>query len=247
MVAYYGNGAASGLGILGVGTPDQAAVAVQGQANQYAFAGKPVLPAMELIATVALPEPGPDGVYSSHGDLAMVERYLAAARRLKELLILDFQPGHSDFLTQVQRFRQFLVQPDVGVAVDPEWHLKPGQIPGQVIGSATAAEINAVSAYLQQLTIAYRLPQKLFVIHQFQLAMLPDRAGIVARPGLATVFHADGDGTPFAKLGVYRDLNFPGPPYFRGFKLFFNRDRPLLSPQQVIAEVSPAPDLISYQ
>src|SRR4051812_3861264 len=117
VVAYYGNGAASGLGILGVGTPDQAAVAVQGQANQYAFAGKPVLPAMELIVTVALPEPGPDGVYSSHGDLAMVARYLAAARRHKELLVLDFQPGHSDFLTEVKRFRQFLVQPDVGVAV----------------------------------------------------------------------------------------------------------------------------------
>jgi hypothetical protein len=247
VVAYYGNGAAPGLGILGSGTPDQAAAAVQQQADQYAFAGKPVLPAMELITTVALPEPGPDGVYSSHGDPAMVANYLAAARRHKELLVLDFQPGQGDFLTQVQRFESFLDQPDVGVALDPEWHMKPGQIPGQVIGSASAADINAVSAYLEGLVTRHRLPQKLFVIHQFQAPMLPDRQAIVARPGLATVFHADGNGTPGTKLDVYGSLAFPGPPFYRGFKLFFTRDYPLMSPQQTISQVNPVPDLISYQ
>jgi hypothetical protein len=247
VVAYYGNGAAPGLGVLGEGTPDEAAERVQQQADQYAFAGKPVLPAMELITTVALPEPGPDGVYSSHGDPAMVSQYLAAARRHKELLVLDFQPGTGDFLTQVKRFEKFIVQPDVGVALDPEWHMKPGQIPGQVLGTASAADINAVSAYLHQLVSKYQLPQKLFVIHQFQLPMLPDRQAIAARPGLATVFHADGNGSPYAKLDVYRSLDFPGPPYYRGFKLFFTRDYPVMTPQQAMTQVSPVPDLITYQ
>jgi hypothetical protein len=247
VVAEYGGSDGPGLGVLGAGTPDEAAVSVAQRAEQYEFAGKPVQPAMELIATVALASPGPDGVYSSRGDPAAVARYLAAARRHKELLILDFQPGQSDFLTQLKRFEQFIVQPDVGVALDPEWHMGPGQIPGQVLGSSSAASINEVSAYLQGIVDAYRLPQKLFVIHQFNLSMLPDRAGIIARPGLATVFHADGHGPPGVKLDVYHALAFPGPPFYRGFKLFLNRDTPVLTPQQAMTQVLPVPDLVTYQ
>ncbi len=247
VVAYYGGSGGPGLGILGAGTPDQAADAIQAQADQYAFVGKPVLPAMELITTVALAEPGLDGTYASRGDPDAVARYLAAARRHKQLLILDFQPGRGDLLPEVKRYEKFIVQPDVGVALDPEWHMKPWQVPGQVIGSDSAADVNGVSDYLARLVRAHRLPQKLFVLHQFQPSMLPDRAAIIAHPELATVFHADGNGSPFAKLDVYRQLAFPGPPFYRGFKLFFTRDSPIMTPQQAMSQVTPVPDLISYQ
>ncbi len=246
VIAYYGGPGGPGLGVLGNGTPDQAAAAVEQQAQQYAFAGRPVQPALEFITTVALASPGLDGIYSSRGDPAIVQQYLNAARAHKELLVLDFQPGQSDFLSQIRRFQKFLVQPDVGVALDPEWRMQPGQIPGKVLGSAAAAEINQVSAYVAGLVAKYRLPQKLFVIHQFNLAMLPDRQAIVARRGLATVFHADGHGPPGVKSDVYHDLAFPGPPFYRGFKLFFQRDTPMMTPQQVMA-LNPAPDLVTYQ
>jgi hypothetical protein len=246
VVAYYGSSAGPGLGILGAGTPDQAAAAVARQAELFDTPARPALPAMELIATVALGSPGPDGTYSSRGDPAAIERYLQAARRHKELLVLDFQPGTGDFLTEIKRFQQFVIQPDVGVAIDPEWHMQPGQVPGTVFGSATAADVNAVSAYLAAVVVRYRLPQKLFVIHQFRPSMLPDRQNIVARRGLATVFHADGNGSPTAKVDVYNLLAFPGAPFYRGFKLFFTRDYPLLTPQQTVA-LTPAPDLVTYQ
>jgi hypothetical protein len=246
VVAYYGSSAGPGLGVLGVGTPDQAAAAVARQAELFDTPTRHAQPAMELIATVALASPGPDGTYSSRGDPAAVERYLQAARRHKELLILDFQPGSGDFLSEIKRFQQFVVQPDVGVAIDPEWHMQPGQVPGTVFGSATAAEVNAVSAYLTTVVTRYRLPQKLFVIHQFRPSMLPDRQNIVARPGLATVFHADGNGSPTTKVDVYNLLAFPGAPFYRGFKLFFNRDYPLLTPQQTL-DLTPPPDLVTYQ
>jgi hypothetical protein len=246
VVAYYGGAGGPGLGVLGAGTPDQAAAAVAQQAQLFATPTRPVQPALELIATVALPEPGPDGTYSSHGDPAAVQRYLAAARSHHELLVLDFQPGQGDFLPEVERFAPFLTQPDVGVAVDPEWHMQPGQIPGTVYGSATAASINAVSGYLAAIVARYRLPQKLFVIHQFRPSVLPDRPAIVARPGLATVFHADGNGTPYDKVKVYDLLAFPGAPFYRGFKLFFTKDTPLMTPQQTLA-LAPAPDLVTYQ
>ena len=246
VVAYYGSSAGPGLGILGAGTPDQAAAAVARQAQLFVTPTRPVQPAMELIATVALGSPGPDGTYSSRGDPAAVARYLAAARRHKELLVLDFQPGQGDFLTEIKRFQNFVVQPDVGVAIDAEWHMKPGQVPGTVFGSASAADVNTVSAYLAGIVARYRLPQKLFIIHQFRPDILPDRQLIVARPGLATVFHADGNGTTYAKVEVYNLLAFPGAPFYRGFKLFFTRDYPLMTPQQTLA-LNPAPDLVTYQ
>ncbi len=246
VVAYYGGSDGPGLGILGASTADEAAAAVDRQAQLYAFAGRPVQPALELIATVALADPGPDGTYSSHGDPAAVDRYLAAARRHKELLVLDFQPGQGDYLTQIQRFARFVAEPDVGIALDPEWHMKSGEVPGKTYGSSSAASINAVSAYLDGIVANRRLPQKLLVIHQFRTSMLPDRSAIVARPGLATVFHADGNGTPDDKVKVYGILGFPGPPFYRGFKLFLTRDTPLLSPRETMA-LSPAPDLVTYQ
>ena len=246
VVAYYGGDGGPGLGVLGAGTPDEAAAGVARQAQLFATPVRPVQPALELIATVALPSPGPDGTYSSHGNPASVQRYLDAARRHHELLVLDFQPGQGDFLSEIQRFGHFITQPDVGVAVDPEWHMQPGQVPGTVYGASTAASINAVSSYLAGIVVRYRLPQKLFVIHQFRPSVLPDRQNIVARPGLATVFHADGNGSPYDKVKVYDLLAFPPAPFYRGFKLFFTRDTPLMTPQQTLA-LQPAPDLVTYQ
>jgi hypothetical protein len=249
VVTYYGVGGNPTLGILGAASPEQGAVAVEKRAAAYAGYGRPVQPAMELITTVALGSPGPNGDYSSPGDPASVAAYLAAAKRHRQLLVLDFQPGRSEFLTQVRRFEPFLLDPNVGVAVDPEWKVGPGQAPGGGrIGSASAAGVNAVGAYLSNLVRTHNLPQKLFVVHQFNFAMLPDRGNIVRYPGLATVIHADGLGPMPAKVGVYRQLAIPAPPFFAGFKVFFNPrfDPTLMSPAQIMS-LRPRPDLISYE
>ena len=246
VVAYYGSGEFPGLGVLGKTPPDQAAQAIQKQAGGYAFAGRKVLPAMELITTVALDHPGPNGTYSSPGNPDIVQKYLDVARKNKMYLILDFQPGQGEFLPQVQRFEKFLTQPDVGVALDAEWRMKKGQIPGKTYGSATAAEINGVTAYVQGLVQQNNLPEKLVLIHQFRLDMLPDRQNIVARPGLATVFHADGFGPQSEKKKVYAALALPPPPFHIGFKLFYKDDPDLMTPKQAM-ELQPAPDLITYQ
>lgn len=246
VVAHYGGSGGPSLGVLGRGAPDQAAAAIEKRAQAYAFAGRPVQPAMELITTVALDAPGPDGTYSSRGNPQAVERYLAAAKRHRMLLVLDFQPGRGDFLGQVRRFERFLREPEVGVALDPEWRMSAGQRPGQVIGSASAASINEVSAYLAALVEKHRLPEKLFVVHQFRPSMLPDRERIVARPGLATVFHADGNGPVTTKKESYARLDLPGAPFRVGFKVFLRADPVLMSPQAVMA-LRPQPDLVTYQ
>jgi hypothetical protein len=89
-----------------------------------------VRPAFELITSVAQRRPAPDGRYSTGLTHAQVQRYLDAAVRAKMLLVLDFQPGLAKVLDQVKHYERFLLQPEVGIAIDPEWVLKEGQKPG---------------------------------------------------------------------------------------------------------------------
>ncbi len=245
VVAFYGGATTSALGVLGEGTPDQAARRLEPVARRYARPGRPVLPAFELIVTVAQSSAGADGNYSAPTAFRDIRRYLAAARRARMLLLLDIQPGRADFLREVRRYERFLREPDVGLALDAEWSMRPGQVPGQTIGSTDAATINRVSAYLAGIVRRGRLPQKLLVIHQFTPQMVRNRAAVRSRPGLAVTFHIDGFGGQFAKRSKYRELRARRP-FFNGFKLFYDEDRDMLTPREVLG-LRPAPDLVTYQ
>ncbi len=245
MVAYYGGAGTEALGVLGEGSPDTAARRLLAAAKPFATSTRPVLPAFELITTVAQAHAGDDGNYSEPTAAADVQRYLDQVRKIKGLLVLDLQPGRSDFLSQARRYQKFLEQPDVGLALDPEWHMGPGEVPGKTIGSATAADINEVSAYLAGIVARKKLPQKLFVIHQFTYDMVADKARVVSRPGLAVVFHIDGFGSREAKLQKYAALHVK-PPFYNGLKLFYDEDINRFSPKEALA-LKPSPDLFSYQ
>ena len=246
VVAYYGAPGGDELGVLGRGTPDQAAAAIERSAAKYAGFGRRIQPAMELIATVAQAGPGRDGLYSKPIPSSDIARYLAAAHRHKLLLILDFQPGRGEFLPQVRQVERFLLDPSVSVALDPEWKVGRTQVPAQVIGSSSAASINAVGRYVSALVGAHRLPDKLLVVHEFTLPMLPHRGNIARPAGLEVVLHADGLATPAKKIAVYHDLRFPCPPFHAGFKLFYRADTGLMKPAQVMA-LRPQPEIVTYQ
>lgn len=247
VVAHYGTATTAVLGVLGEGTPDQAGRNLLAAAEPFGKAsGRRILPAFELIVSVAQRSPGDDGDYSAYIPDADIERYLAAARRIKALVLLDLQPGLADPLAQAQHFEKFLREPDVGLALDPEWKLYGDQKPGRQIGTLDAASVNRVSAWLGELTARLDLPEKLFVLHQFQQRMLPDRDAIVVRPGLATVVHVDGFGTRGGKLETYAAVADTTGRLRNGFKLFLDEDVDLMSPAEVMA-LTPQPDLITYQ
>jgi hypothetical protein len=234
------------LGVLGTADPDTIAAQVSARAAQYAAAGRTVLPAFELIATMAQPCRVDFPLCTSAASSQTIQAYLDAAHRHRMMLILDIQPGRGEFLPQVQALRPFLSDPSVGVALDPEWKLGPDQYPIESIGSSSAASINAVGGYLAGIVHAENLPDKLLLVHQFVLSELPDRPNIKVYPGVETLLHADGFGSPGVKVGVYRQLAFPSPPYRVGFKLFFTRDTSLMLPATVMS-LRPQPDLVSYQ
>jgi hypothetical protein len=247
IVAYYGAPQDDQLGALGIGTPARAVARLERQAKAYGRKTRPVLPALELIAVIAHGDAGPQGRYSLRQRDSVIRRYLKAARKAKALLVLDIQPGRSDFFTETRRLRKWLREPDVGLALDPEWHVQAGQIPGQVIGSVSAREVNATSAWLAQLVARYKLPQKLFLVHQFTPGMVPVRA-LKKRDGLAMVINVDGFGGQEVKIAKYREFvrtaNAAG--LRRGFKLFYQEDTRLMKPRQVL-RMSPPPDVVVYE
>jgi hypothetical protein len=121
-----------------------------------------------------------------------------------------------------------------------------GEVPGQVIGSSTSPDILAVRDYLAGVVARHHLPDKLLMVHQFTLQMLPDRQLITPRKGIEIVFHADGFGTQAAKNNTWHGLDFPGRPYGTGFKLFTKQDTDMMTPDEAL-DRSPEPDVITYQ
>jgi hypothetical protein len=245
VVAFYGAPQDAELGELGIGSPAKMAARLERQGRPY---GSRVLPAFELISTVASGSPGNGGRYSYRQPRRVIDRYLKAARAAKALLILDIQPGHVDFMADVRALRPYLEQPDVSLALDPEWKVPEGQVPGQVIGSTDAADVNRVSAYLSAIVREKRLPQKLLVVHQFTDDMIQRKELLSQPPGVALTLNVDGFGDRPNKISKYREFTrAPAARRFAtGFKLFYREDTNLMTPRQVL-RLRPRPSLVVYE
>lgn len=246
VVALYGAPQDPELGSLGIGTPDQAGTRLRHQAARYRSLGRPVLPAMELLVDIADRDPGPDGQYRTRQSDAVIRRYLAAARRAKALLVLDIQPGRADFFTETIRLRKWLLQPDVALALDPEWHVAAPALPGKVIGSVDAREINAVSYWLELITKRHHLPQKLLLIHRFTDGMIRDDQNLKPRPHLAVTINVDGFGAPPIKVAKYESFARKARGLHDGFKLFYKEDTNLMQPRDV-RRLRPRPEVVVYE
>lgn len=249
MVALYGHPSGPALGALGEQDPAAAVTRVQELAQQYASVdGENVIPAFEIIATVASGGPGLDGDFSNETDPAELKPYVDAIVNAGGYAFLDLQPGRASLLEQAKRYESLLKHPQVGLALDPEWKLGPDQLPMTDIGHVEAAEVNEVSEWLAALTRDNGLPQKGLIIHQFQLQMLRDREQIrMDHPELATIIHVDGHGSTGDKFGTWdvmrQDLN---PAAFLAWKNFIDEDTPMFTPEQTLA-VNPRPWFVSYQ
>jgi len=249
LVALYGHPGTPALGVLGEQGPDASIARARTVAAPYRqLSDVPVIPAFEIIATVATGGPGGGGNYSFEASVASLRPWVEKAGAAGMYVVLDLQPGRTDFLTQAKLYAPLLRLPYVGLALDPEWRLGPGQRPLQQIGSVSAQEINAVSAWLADLTAAGRLPQKLLVLHQFRLSMIRDPAALdTGHDELALLVHMDGQGPPSSKDDTWRAVTRAAPkgvPF--GWKNFYDEDKPILTPAQTMSK-RPAPVMISYQ
>jgi hypothetical protein len=249
IVALYGSPFYPALGALGQQGLQASIARVKALAAQYAALTRvPVVPAFEIIASVASAAPGPGGTYSQAFSAAALQPWVEAATRAGLYVTLDLQPGRASFLAQARQYQSLLELPDVGLALDPEWQLQPGQLPLQQIGSVSIAEVNAVASWLAALTSTNHLPQKLLELHEFRLSMIQDIQQLdTGYDDLAVVINMDGQGSPGAKLQTWRAVVAAAPRgVFFGWKDFYAEDTPMLGPAQTISH-DPTPVLISYQ
>lgn len=246
VVAYYGAPQDRELGALGIGRPQAAARRLERQARPYERPRRPVLPAFELIAAIVTSEAGAGGDHSMRQDPATIGRYLRAARRNDMLLILDIQPGYAPFLQEAKALERWLKEPDVSLALDPEWSMDPGELPGQTIGETDAATINEVSRWLSGLVRRYDLPQKLLVVHRFTGDMIEAEDQLERHPGVALVVNVDGFGDRPNKISKYNEFTRGKRDRRHGFKLFYEEDVNLMRPRDVLA-LRPQPDLVVYE
>jgi hypothetical protein len=204
LLALYGYPGTPALGALGQQGLSASIGRIRRIAAEYQpLSSVPVVPAFEILATVAHASPGPDGSYSYESTVASLLPWVRRATAAGLYVVLDLQPGRASLLAQARRYQGLLKLPDVGLALDPEWKLQPGELPLHQIGSVGVAEVNAVVRWLAGLTARFRLPQKLIVLHQFRLSMLIGEQRLdTGHDDLAIVIHMDGQGTQSDK----RDL-----------------------------------------
>lgn len=248
--AMYGYPGAPQLGVLGEQGVGASVRRVERLAAKYRQVSKATfVPTFEIIATVASASAGKDKDFSTEASIKTLTPLVDAAEKAGIYVILDLQPGRTDFLTQAKRYRSLLERPHVGLALDPEWRLKPKQKHLRQIGSVHVGEINRTADWLAALTRKKRLPQKLFVVHQFSLSMIKNRSQLdTDHAELATVIHVDGSGPQGAKQGTWKVLHQDAPPVAGwGWKNFIDEDKPMLTVPQTWRSVRPKPDLITYQ
>lgn len=249
LFGYSGAPLSEGLGRLGIGDLDERVVELEERGEEYA-GGRDIMPVLELIATIVHPVPGADGMFRTHQPDEIVDDYLAAARRHNGILLLNIQPGRADFIDEVKRWEDYLVEPDVGVALDPEWAVDEGQVPGEVYGRTSGEELDEVAAYLSGLVEEHNLPEKVMVYHQVHRDVVQDESELRPHDGVVIIKSVDGIGAPKDKVGTYDRVNKDMPEHVvAGFKLFYEEDAehgPIMTGEQVL-EMRPRPQYVLFE
>lgn len=248
ILTFYGFPGDPNMGILGEFDKETVLAKVREQAAVYEAAdpSRPVLIGMEVIASVAQPEPQPDGSYLLDTPSEVLDEYAAFAQENDILLFLDVQIGRRTVQAEVEGLRPWLELPFVHLALDPEFAMAEGELPGDHIGQVDASDIAFTQQYLANLSAEMGIPPKVLIVHQFIESMIENKDQVAPVAGVQLVIDSDGWGTPADKRATYDAVIGCCPIEFDGVKLFYQQDVPLMTPEEVL-ELDPVPDLIIYQ
>ena len=244
VLSYYGNPYVDTMGILGELSPEDLVASVRDHARAYdALNGhRGMVPALHLVYGTAQPEPGREGKYLLYVDDETLREYIDLACRNKLLIFLDMQIGRSDVEAEVRKVLPYMRDSHVQLALDPEFAMPPGEVPGETIGALDAADINTAQRLVQDYVKEHRLPDKIIVVHQFEDGMITQREMIQDYPRVRLVIDMDGYGP--AEIKEVKYGWYAAPAEYAGIKLFFKHDPDLLSESDVLAL---NPDVIIYQ
>jgi hypothetical protein len=248
IIAYYGNPLSTQMGILGALPPAQMLDKLAATAHQWALADSThvVRPALQLIATVAQDHRGVDGKYRVRHSDSLIAKVAGWAEERNWLMFLDVQVGQSTVPDELPRLLPWLRKPWVHLALDPEFAMHDGRIPGKKFGTLDARDINYAIDVLAKLVTDEHLPPKVLVVHRFTEDMLTNYRQIKHDPRVQVVIDMDGYGGPALKKHIYDLIVARRPVQFTGFKLFYRNDKPMMSLADVLS-LTPIPLYIQYQ
>jgi hypothetical protein len=253
IVAFYGNPLEKRMGALGEYPKDVMLKMLDKEVARWAKAdpSHPVIPALHMVVTTAQGAPGKNGLYRLRMKDSLVNAIHSWAKEKKGIFFVDVQLGKDDVRNEIPRLAPFLENPDVHIAVDPEFAMKTsGAVPGTKIGTMDASDINWVINYVDSIVKAKKLPPKILVVHRFTRKMVTNAKDIRPTPNVQVVMDMDGWGPPWLKFDSYHDYVKAEPVQFTGFKLFFHNDTKkgdlLLTPGEVL-RLNPRPLYIQYQ
>ena len=248
IVAYYGNPKSQKMGILGQLPPEEMLLRLEATATEWAKSerGRKVLPALHMVVTVAQRKPGKSGMYRLRQPDELIERVLSWAEGRRWIVFLDVQIGGSSLASELSRLVKYLERPYVHLALDPEYAMQPGGVPGRQIGTLDAAQVNEAVQLLTTIVDRQNIPPKVLVVHRFTQGMLTHYEQIKLDQRVQVVVNMDGFGPPRIKEDAYKSFIALEPVQFTGFKLFYKKDRPMMPPKWVLG-LTPKPVYIQYQ
>jgi hypothetical protein len=243
VVAIRGAPQSPSLGGLGAGSPNDALRSLDRLSGQYEGTGRRVMPAFELLTVLATDLPGADGKYRFQQPPRTIQRYLDAVRGKRGLMLLDVQPGGSDFRSEIAYYQQFLAEPDVGLSIEPAWQTQPHL---QRAASISAAELNAIQAQVSGIVARFHLPQKLLVVHEPSPETITDPAALEHYPNVALILSSDGSGDSQTRHAAYEAITTGKSRFLAGVMLGSPPDRKPMPPPEVAA-LTPSPDFVDYK
>ena len=251
IVAYYGNLYSKQMGVLGEYPADEMLSMLASTSAEWAAAdpATPVIPALDYIAVAAQDNPGPNGTYTLRMPASQIDEILQMAAQIHGIVILDVQVGQSSVQKELPLLAPYLKLPQVNLALDPEFAMHNGAVPGTVIGTMDASDINYAANFLANIVKENNLPPKILIVHRFTQAMVTHSDEITPLPQVQIVMDMDGFGPPAQKMKTYQDFIQAYPVQFTGFKLFYKNDARaghLMTPAEVL-KLSPQPSFIQYQ
>lgn len=249
VVLYYGHPLSRAMGILGEMPLEDMARQLRATAAAYDALDemRGVVPGFHIVYATVYPE-GEIGIIGR----STLQRYIDYAEEHGMVVVLDHQLGRYDVVESVRRMLPLLRYNSVHFAIDPEWST---DMPNEVIGSVSAAEINEVQRIMQEYMFEHGIEgRKMLLVHQFNWRMIENPHEVRADFERVDLIHnADGFGPPKDKHASWeynrRATNMP----LKGFKLFYPKqwrdwgfDDPLMTPEEVFA-LEPRPVVIQYQ
>lgn len=247
LIAYYGTPLGPGLGVLGRGdiTVTLTLLTEQTQAYRELDPDVETIPAFHMVTTIADAYAGDDEDYNHRVPHETIRQWIDGIGAAGGWSVLDVQPGHADLDMELGLIEPLLWEPNVHLAVDPEFMMIGEEVPGDHLGRITGPQINQVQARLDRIgrTTGQR---KMLVIHQFDDRMIQQKDGILDYPFVDLVWDADGFGGPGSKIGDYEQYKEEPGFEYGGLKIFYEYDEPVMTPEQVLA-LEPPEAVVIYQ